>query len=344
MIRIQLDDSTRTELHSLRRTALPAVSRDRLEMVLLSAAGWSPPRIAAHLGRYPQTVRNCLHDFQGRGLPALYPARTGPAPDDARRGRVTALLRELLGQDRTWTSAQLAEALLPHGLELGGRQVRRYLKLLKAGYRRTASTLEHKQDPPKVERVEATLASVKKKAAAGQLKLFYLDESGFAPSLPVGYSWCLPGQRKRVPYEYPQGRRVNVLAAYEPYAAEPWLGAQAFERTLTSDDLLAYLRQRLPQAGVPRVVVLDNASMHVSKAFKAQRKALAEAGIYLYYLPAYSPKLNAIEAVFKQVKHHEIPKRSHTSKEELRGSVEQGFASYGRKVRDRHRKQPRPAA
>jgi len=49
MIRIPLDDQTRSELSSLRRTALPPVVRDRLEMVLLSAAGWSAPRIAAHL-------------------------------------------------------------------------------------------------------------------------------------------------------------------------------------------------------------------------------------------------------------------------------------------------------
>jgi transposase len=163
MIRIRLDDMTRSELQTLRRTALPAVARDRLEMVFLSQAGWSPPRIAAHLNRYPQTVRNFLHDFQRRGIPALYPDKPGPEPDAARRGRVTSLLRELLGQDRTWTSAQLAEALSPHGVDLGDRQVRRYLKLLKAGYRRTASTLEHKQDPVKVERAEATLQSLKKK-------------------------------------------------------------------------------------------------------------------------------------------------------------------------------------
>lgn len=159
----------------------------------------------------------------------------------------------------------------------------------------------------------------------------------------MGYSWCLPGQRKRVPYEYPQGRRVNVLAAYAPYAPEPWLGAQAFERTLTSDDLLAYLRS-LPEAGVPRVVVLDNASIHVSKAFKAQRKDLSRWGTYLYYLPAYSPELNEIESVFKQVKHHEIPQRSHTSKQELRNSVEQGFDSYAGKLRPKRDKQLRPAA
>ena len=153
----------------------------------------------------------------------------------------------------------------------------------------------------------------------------------------------MPKQRKRVPYEYPQGRRVNVLASYEPYAATPALGWQTFERTLTADDLLTYLRS-LPAAEVPQVVVLDNASIHISKAFKAQRPALACQGIYLYYLPAYSPELNAIEPVFKQVKHHEIPTRSHTSKEALRGSVEQGFQTYSSKLRPKRNTQLRPAA
>jgi transposase len=118
----------------------------------------------------------------------------------------------------------------------------------------------------------------------------------------------------------------------------------AFERTLTSDDLIAYLKGRLPAAAVPRVVVLDNASLHISKVVKAARAGLAKLGIYLYYLPPYSPELNEIEAVFKQVKHHEIAQRSHTSKAELRSTVEQGFDSYGKKLRLKRDKQLRPAA
>jgi putative transposase len=161
--------------------------------------------------------------------------------------------------------------------------------------------------------------------------------------LPTGYSWVLPGQRKRVKYEYPQGRRVNALAAYEPYGPAPWLHALPFERTLTSDDLIAYLKA-LPWAREPRVVVLDNASLHVSKVVKAARPGLAELGIYLYYLPAYSPELSEIEPVFKQVKHHEIPTRSHTSKAALRESVEQGFDSYRQQLRPKADKQLRPAA
>jgi transposase len=118
---------------------------------------------------------------------------------------------------------------------------------------------------------------------------------------------------------------------------------QAFERTLTSDDLLAYLGA-LPGSAAPRVVVLDNASLHVSKAVKAQPRDLARRGIYLYYLPAYSPELNRIEPVFRQVKYQEIPVRSDTSKAALRQAVEHGFDSYTRKLVRKSGKQLRPAA
>jgi transposase len=153
----------------------------------------------------------------------------------------------------------------------------------------------------------------------------------------------LPGQRKRVKYEYPQGRRINVLAAYAPYGPAPWRDALPLERTLTSDDLIAYLKA-LPSAAEPRVVVLDNASLHASKVVKATRLGLAKRGIDLSYLPAYSPELNAIEPVFKQVKHHEIPRRSHTSKAALRDSVEQGFEAYRKQLRPKGEERLRPAA
>jgi hypothetical protein len=162
MIHTTLTEAQRTELQTLRRTDLPAVARDRLEMVLLSAAGWSPPRIGLHLGRHPHTVRAALKGYAARGTQAFYPGTPGPDPDHDRRAKVTGRLAELLGQDRTWTSRQLAEALSPD-LRIGHRQTRRYLALLKAGYRRTAQTVGHKQDPQKVERAVRVLDGLKKK-------------------------------------------------------------------------------------------------------------------------------------------------------------------------------------
>jgi transposase len=163
MIRIRLSDSSRAELHDLRRTDLPAAVRTRLEIVLLSDAGWSAPRIAAHLGVHSHTARSALKGFAARGPAALYPDRPGPEPDHARRADVTGRLRDLLGQDRTWTSPQLAAALRDQGLALGARQALRYLRLLDAGYRRTAQTVGHKQDPAKVRRAQTVLGGLKKK-------------------------------------------------------------------------------------------------------------------------------------------------------------------------------------
>jgi putative transposase len=327
----------------LRRTDLPPKARDRPEAVLLSAAGWSPPRIAAHLGWHPPTAGALLKDFRRRGREALRPGQPGPAPDRRRHQRVTEASEHLLRQERTWDSGQLSEAPRADGIAIGPRQVRRYLKRMKAGYRRTASSPAHKQDPAKVERAEAVSGDLEAKAVAGELRLCYLDEGGSSPSLPISYSGCLPGQRKRAPYEYPQGRRVNAPALYEPYGPAPDLDAAAFERTRKSEDSLEYLGA-LPGASVPRVVALDDASLPISRAVKARRPELARAGIYLYYLPAYSPELNEIEPVFKQVKHHEIPVRSYNSKAGLREAVEQGFGAYGNSVRQKSNNRLRPAA
>jgi putative transposase len=85
------------------------------------------------------------------------------------------------------------------------------------------------------------------------------------------------------------------------------------------------LRGRLPASEVPRVVVRDNASLHVRKLPKAARPELAEAGIFLDDLPSYSPAWNRIESIFKQLKHHEMPVRRFATKAQLRQAVEEGF-------------------
>jgi transposase len=161
--------------------------------------------------------------------------------------------------------------------------------------------------------------------------------------LPTASSWTLSGQRKRVDYEAPQGRRVHAMAAYRPYDATPRLEVFTAERSWDSCDLLGFLGA-LPKARVPRVVVLDNASLHLSKVIRRARRDLARSGIYLYFLPPYCSELNGIEPVFRQVKYQGIPVRSHTSRAGLREAVERGFDDYRRSLRTKSPGQLRPAA
>ena len=170
----------------------------------------------------------------------------------------------------------------------------------------------------------------------------YLDECGFSPTQPVSYSWTLTGHRKRVHYENPEGRRVNVLAAMT-YAPSPSLSWISLPRTLKADELIAFLSS-LGLADSLTVVVLDNASMHRSKLVKTARPELLKHGIVLYFLPPYSPELNLIEPVFGVIKHHDMPERSYTSVEDLSQAVDAAFHTANQRISVRTQQHLRPAA
>jgi hypothetical protein len=170
---------------------------------------------------------------------------------------------------------------------------------------------------------------------AGWCELWYLDESGFAPTLPTGSTWARAGTRALLWDEPPQGRRLNVLGALALGGARPRLVWTAPAGKIDSAVLLEFLWRevaRLPappdglpagyRRAVPCVVALDNASAHTSKLVKAAIPALEAAGVTLYILPPYSPELNRIEELWRHVKYEELPTRSYQTVEALRAAVE----------------------
>jgi transposase len=157
MLRMTLTADQQTELAALRHDpTLSPADRDRVEMVALSVAGWAVPTIAQHLGYHPETVRRLFRRFPTDGFAAVRHQPPGPGPDRPRRERVQVALSALLDQERTWTAAQLAEALRAYGIHLSARQTRRHLRRT-AAWRRTQRTLRHKQDPERVAQARAEL-------------------------------------------------------------------------------------------------------------------------------------------------------------------------------------------
>ena len=164
MLRITLTEAERLAVRDARHdSTIRPRERDRVEMVLLSDAGWAVPRIAAHLACHPATVHGVLKRWQTAGLASLRRAPPGPAPNGARRTAVETALGALLDEDRTWTAAQLAAALAErYGIALSVRQTRKYLGRI-AAWRRTVRSLRHKQDPAKAERAAQTLERLEAK-------------------------------------------------------------------------------------------------------------------------------------------------------------------------------------
>lgn len=70
------------------------------------------------------------------------------------------------------------------------------------------------------------------------------------------------------------------------------------------------------------VFVIDNYTVHKSAAVQAALPALAAAQIYVFYLPAYSPELSAMEPIWRAVKYHDLVERSHTMLGHLKHTVD----------------------
>ncbi len=165
MYRVTLTIDQRQELqHRTHQAGIAPSTRDRLELVRLSDAGWSVPKIARHLGQHEQTVRAWIKAFLANGFDAL--------PNKPRGGKVSALTpamveavrTEVAPGKRTWTSAQLADWVAAHhGLRLSPGRLRVHLKRANLSYQRTSRSLKHKQAPQQVADCKATLEALEKK-------------------------------------------------------------------------------------------------------------------------------------------------------------------------------------
>jgi DDE superfamily endonuclease len=194
--------------------------------------------------------------------------------------------------------------------------------------------------------------------------------------LPTAYSWYPQGQRLRVPYQAPQGRRVNVIGAYFTHGPEagrleyrswavlpksrartprttPEERAAAHGLTLETVGpidaarVVAFLWQVAgrPAAAAPTwrrarplVIALDNYSVHKSQTVVAAQPLLAAANVELVYLARYCPEQSGIEPVWNDVKQHQIPSRSFAQVADLKHAVDDALARKAQLLQHAHDK------
>ncbi len=183
-------------------------------------------------------------------------------------------------------------------------------------------------------------------------------------TLPTSYSWFLQGQRLTVPYQAPQGRRVNVIRAYfthgpqaghfeyQSWAVVPTSRAkrprttpeaQAAAHGLTVDEVGAIDAARVLsfmwqvagrpadappdwQRERPLMIALDNYAVHRSQAIQEAQAHLAAADVHLVYLARYCPEQSDIEPVWNDVKRHQLPTRSFEHVADLKHAVDAALA------------------
>ena len=127
--------------------------------------------------------------------------------------------------------------------------------------------------------------------------IVFIDESGFAHSMPRTHGYASKGQRCFGVHDWGAKGRTNVIGAL---LGSVLLTVSLFQTTINTAVFNAWMIQDLlPKLPQNAVVVMDNASFHKGQDMV---KALSAAGHTLLYLPPYSPDLNPIEQKWAEVK------------------------------------------
>jgi len=81
------------------------------------------------------------------------------------------------------------------------------------------------------------------------------------------------------------------------------------------------------------VVVLDNARIHTGKQIKERIGYWQQRGLFIFYLPTYSPHLNIAETVWRKLKYEWLAPSDYEDQQRLRYSVKQALNEFGRSLR-----------
>jgi hypothetical protein len=86
----------------------------------------------------------------------------------------------------------------------------------------------------------------------------------------------------------------------------------------------------------PLVIALDNYSVHTSQTVAEVRPQLAAANVHLLYLARYAPEQSGIEAVWNDVKQHQLPIRSFEQVADLKHAVDDALARKAQQLQQAH--------
>lgn len=100
------------------------------------------------------------------------------------------------------------------GIRVCQKTLQRFLHRIRFSWRRIRRRVKGRPDPAEYQEKKAQLEAYQQEARAGNIDLYYADQSGFCLTPPVPYAW----QEKGAPIEIPtsNSRKLNVMGFLNP--------------------------------------------------------------------------------------------------------------------------------
>lgn len=159
------------------------------------------------------------------------------------------------------------------------------------------------------------------------IDLFYGDETKVSQEGYVPYGWQFDDED--VAIEAAKGKSINCFGLVSRKNDFIYRNT---EGNINSEFIIEVLDGLSLSINKPTVVVLDNARPHTARKVKRLFRIWRQRGLYIFYLPPYSPHLNIIERLWKELKEGWLKPSDYQSADTLFYAVDRICANIGKEL------------
>lgn len=168
------------------------------------------------------------------------------------------------------------------------------------------------------------LSELERLSEGRHIDLYYADEAAVSLEPCVPYAWQFADERAGMPSSPGKGINCFALLARDNRAV-----VETTRESITAQLIFEQFERLSLELKRLTVVVLDNAKMHRARVIKERIEVWQQRGLYLFYLPRYSPRLNIVETLWRKLKYEWLTPSDYETKETLSYAVRQALKAVG---------------
>jgi len=168
------------------------------------------------------------------------------------------------------------------------------------------------------------LGLLEQQSEIGQIDLYYGDETCISEEGFVPYGWQFNDED--VCIEVQKGRSINLFGLIS--RSNDFL-YKLSEKNINSNFIVEFLDDLSLSIEKKTVIILDNASIHKARKVINLLECWQQRGLYIFFLPPYSPQLNIAERLWKEIKEGWIKPSDYLDADNLFYAIDRICANIG---------------
>lgn len=192
-------------------------------------------------------------------------------------------------------------------------------------WKRMRKSLKRQRDEELFRLFEKELSLLIEMAEREEIDLYFFDETGFNLNPSVPYGWSKKRKQACLPAIRSKGCTVMGLLNVQKNSFQ----GNLYDGSANSKCVIQTLDELANSVKRKTVVILDNASIHKSNKVLEKSAEWRAKGLYLQFIPSYSPELNLIEILWRMMKHYWIEFENYSSMDTLKETIVIMLQKYG---------------